>query len=48
MAETLAFEKQCNPLLSADRETFVHELSRQALSQPADMQAILQFNQGRL
>jgi hydroxyacylglutathione hydrolase len=46
-SSTLSFEKQWNPLLSADRETFVHELSSEPPALPAGMDEILKFNQGR-
>lgn len=46
-SSTVAFEKQWNPMLTADCEAFVQKLSTQALSQPADMDATLRFNQGR-
>jgi hydroxyacylglutathione hydrolase len=46
-SSTVAFEKRCNPMLAADRPTFVGKLSSQPAAQPEDMQAILRFNQGR-
>jgi glyoxylase-like metal-dependent hydrolase (beta-lactamase superfamily II) len=46
-SSTLAFEKRWNPMLSMDRDAFVDKLARQELKQPADMDAILRFNQGR-
>jgi hydroxyacylglutathione hydrolase len=46
-SSTVAFEKQWNPMLTADRDAFVRKLSTQELSQPADMEATLRFNQGR-
>jgi glyoxylase-like metal-dependent hydrolase (beta-lactamase superfamily II) len=46
-SSTLAFEKQWNPMLTADQDAFVHKLSTTALNQPPDMEAILGFNQGR-
>ena len=46
-SSTLAFEKQWNPLLAADREAFVVKLTGQPLVQPPGMDATLRFNQGR-
>lgn len=46
-SSTLAFEKQWNPMLTAERAAFVEKLAGAGLTQPADMQAILRFNQGR-
>jgi glyoxylase-like metal-dependent hydrolase (beta-lactamase superfamily II) len=46
-SSTLAFEKQWNPMLTADLAAFVQKASSAGLSQPADMGAILAFNQGR-
>jgi glyoxylase-like metal-dependent hydrolase (beta-lactamase superfamily II) len=46
-SSTLAFEKQWNPMLTAERAAFVEKLASAGLTQPADMQAILKFNQGR-
>lgn len=46
-SSTVAFEKRWNPLLGADRETFVGKLSNQPLAQPEEMASILRFNQGR-
>jgi hypothetical protein len=43
----VAFEKQWNPLLAADREAFVGKLAGQPLVQPPGMETTLQFNQGR-
>ncbi len=45
-SSTVAFEKRWNPLLAADRGTFVTALS-QTHAQPEGMEAILRFNQGR-
>ena len=46
-ASTIAFEKRWNPLLALSREEFVNQLSADIPSQPAGMQSILRFNQGR-
>ena len=46
-SSTVAFEKRWNPLLTADRDSFVDELSIQVPSQPEGMEAILRFNRGR-
>lgn len=46
-SSTLAFEKQWNPMLTAERDTFIDKLSSASLTRPQDMQAILRFNQGR-
>lgn len=46
-SSTLAFEKQWNPMLAADLGSFVGKLSATTWTQPADMEAILRFNQGR-
>jgi glyoxylase-like metal-dependent hydrolase (beta-lactamase superfamily II) len=46
-SSTLAFEKQWNPMLTADLPAFVSKLSGASLTQPADMAAIVKFNQGR-
>jgi hydroxyacylglutathione hydrolase len=46
-SSTVAFEKRWNPMLAADRETFVDKLSGQPQAQPEGMEAILRFNQGR-
>lgn len=43
---TIGFEKRCNPLLSAERESFVDALM--ALPpKPADMEQMIRFNEGR-
>lgn len=46
-SSTLAFERQWNPMLTADLASFVAKLSSASLTQPAQMEAILKFNQGR-
>jgi hydroxyacylglutathione hydrolase len=46
-SSTLAFEKQWNPMLTAERAAFIDKLASASLTQPADMEAILEFNQGR-
>ena len=46
-SSTLAFEKAWNPLLTAERSTFVDKLASQPLVQPQGMDDILRFNQGR-
>jgi glyoxylase-like metal-dependent hydrolase (beta-lactamase superfamily II) len=46
-SSTLGFEKRWNPMLSADLESFVQKLSSAGPTQPADMEAILEFNRGR-
>lgn len=44
---TLAFEKRWNPMLSLGREEFVEAVSQGIPAKPAEMEAILRFNQGR-
>lgn len=46
-SSTFAFEKQWNPMLTADRDAFIRKLSSQVLDQPEGMEATLRFNQGR-
>jgi hypothetical protein len=46
-SSTVAFEKRWNPMLAADRETFVGKLSSQPQAQPEGMESILRFNKGR-
>jgi glyoxylase-like metal-dependent hydrolase (beta-lactamase superfamily II) len=46
-SSTVAFERQWNPMLGADRAIFVDKLSTQVLTQPEGMAEILRFNQGR-
>lgn len=43
---TLAFENRFNPLLGLDRDAFVEAIA-DVPPKPADMNAIIQFNQGR-
>ncbi|MCH8113797.1 MAG: hypothetical protein IH905_17900 [Proteobacteria bacterium] len=43
---TLAFEKRFNPMLALDRDAFVEALV-DVPPKPADMNAIIRFNQGR-
>lgn len=45
-SSTVAFEKRFNPMLSMDREAFIEALSDVA-PKPAEMDAIVRFNQGR-
>jgi hydroxyacylglutathione hydrolase len=44
---TLAFEKRWNPSLSLGCEDFVAKVSEGIPAKPAEMEAILRFNQGR-
>lgn len=44
---TLVFEKRWNPLLSASREDFIEQISTDIPEKPAEMKAIMLFNQGR-
>ena len=44
---TLAFEKQWNTLLGLERDAFVDQVGTSAPPKPADMDAIVRFNQGR-
>jgi hypothetical protein len=44
---TLAFEKRWNTVLSLGREAFVAQVSEGIPEKPAEMEAILRFNQGR-
>jgi hydroxyacylglutathione hydrolase len=44
---TLAFEKRWNPSLSLGPEDFVAKVSEGIPAKPAEMEAILRFNQGR-
>jgi glyoxylase-like metal-dependent hydrolase (beta-lactamase superfamily II) len=46
-SSTLAFEKRWNPLLAAGREEFVARTSEGIPPKPAEMEAILRYNQGR-
>ena len=45
-SSTIEFERQWNPLLGLARDAFVDEVGGAAPAKPADMEAILQFNQG--
>jgi len=44
---TLAFEKRWNPVLALGLDEFVDSVSESMPDKPANMQAILHFNQGR-
>lgn len=44
---TLAFEKRWNTALSLGREEFIAQVSEGIPAKPAEMEAILRFNQGR-
>jgi glyoxylase-like metal-dependent hydrolase (beta-lactamase superfamily II) len=44
---TLAFERRWNPALSLGLEEFVAQVSEGIPAKPAEMEAILRFNQGR-
>jgi len=44
---TVAFEKRWNPLLSLTRDEFIARTAEDIPAKPADMEAILRFNQGR-
>jgi hydroxyacylglutathione hydrolase len=44
---TVAFEKRWNPLLSLARDEFVARTAEGIPAKPAEMEAILRFNQGR-
>jgi glyoxylase-like metal-dependent hydrolase (beta-lactamase superfamily II) len=46
-SSTIAFEKRWNPLLKLGREAFVDQVGSDVPAKPADMEAILRFNQGR-
>jgi hydroxyacylglutathione hydrolase len=46
-SSTIAFEKRWNPLLSMTENAFVEEVGGKVAPKPADMEAILRFNQGR-
>lgn len=45
---TLAFEKRWNPLLGVGPEEFVNTIGEAIPAKPAEMEAILHFNQGRV
>jgi len=44
---TLAFEKRWNPVLGLGSDEFVDQVSEGIPAKPAEMEAILRFNQGR-
>lgn len=44
---TIAFEKKWNPVLGLERDAFVAKISEGIPPKPADIDAILRFNQGR-
>ncbi len=46
-SSTIAFEKRWNPLLQLERDAFLDEVGANVPPKPADMEAILHFNQGR-
>jgi hypothetical protein len=46
-SSTIAFEKRWNPLLQLAESAFVDEVGANVPPKPADMEAILRFNQGR-
>jgi glyoxylase-like metal-dependent hydrolase (beta-lactamase superfamily II) len=46
-SSTIAFEKRWNPALSLPREEFLKSVGDRVPPKPADMEAILRFNQGR-
>ena len=46
-SSTMAFERRWNPMLTADRNTFVATLVQQEMKQPDGIEATLKFNQGR-
>jgi hypothetical protein len=46
-SSTIAFERRWNPLLQLDESAFVDEVGANVPPKPADMEAILRFNQGR-
>ncbi|HEX8952366.1 MAG TPA: MBL fold metallo-hydrolase [Polyangia bacterium] len=46
-SSTIAFEKRWNPLLALGVDAFVDEVGGNVPPKPADMEAILRFNQGR-
>jgi glyoxylase-like metal-dependent hydrolase (beta-lactamase superfamily II) len=47
-SSTIAFERRWNPLLQLDESAFVDEVGANVPPKPADMEAILRFNQGRV
>jgi glyoxylase-like metal-dependent hydrolase (beta-lactamase superfamily II) len=46
-SSTIAFEKRWNPLLALAHDAFVDEVGGNVSPKPANMEAILRFNQGR-
>jgi glyoxylase-like metal-dependent hydrolase (beta-lactamase superfamily II) len=46
-SSTIAFERRWNPLLSLGQQAFIDELAAVVPAKPADIDAILRFNQGR-
>jgi glyoxylase-like metal-dependent hydrolase (beta-lactamase superfamily II) len=46
-SSTIAFEKRWNPLLKLAEAAFVEEVGSNVPPKPADMEAILRYNQGR-
>lgn len=46
-SSTIAFERRWNPLLALGEQAFVDELATAVPAKPADIDAILRFNQGR-
>lgn len=46
-SSTIAFERRWNPLLKLAQEAFVEEVGGYVPAKPADMEAVLRFNQGR-
>jgi len=46
-SSTIAFEKRWNPLLKLEEAAFVDEVGGNVPAKPADMEAILRYNQGR-
>jgi hydroxyacylglutathione hydrolase len=46
-SSTIAFEKRWNPLLELDVIAFVDEVGGKVPPKPADMDAILRYDQGR-
>jgi glyoxylase-like metal-dependent hydrolase (beta-lactamase superfamily II) len=46
-SSTIAFERRWNPLLALGEQAFVDELAGAVTAKPAELDAILRFNQGR-
>jgi len=46
-SSTIAFEKRWNPLLKLEEAAFVDEVGGNVPAKPAEMEAILRYNQGR-